>query len=118
MAENDMLSAEGSAGADSEDQELLSIVWQTLSQVYDPELGIDLVSLGLIYDVSKDGDTVNIKMTLTTPGCPASENLPDMAQLAVSFALKDRANVNLDVVWDPPWDVSMMNPSTAMGLGF
>ncbi len=118
MAENDMLSAEGSAGADSEDQELLSIVWQTLSQVYDPELGIDLVSLGLIYDVSKDGDTVNIKMTLTTPGCPASENLPDMAQLAVSFALKDRANVNLDVVWDPPWDVSMMNPNTAMGLGF
>ncbi len=118
MAENDMLSAEGSAGADSEDQELLSIVWQTLSQVYDPELGIDLVSLGLIYDVSQDGDTVNIKMTLTTPGCPASENLPDMAQLAVSFALKDRANVNLDVVWDPPWDVSMMNPNTAMGLGF
>ncbi|TAN24837.1 MAG: DUF59 domain-containing protein [Actinomycetota bacterium] len=113
-----MLPPEGSAGTDSEDQELIGIVWQTLSQVYDPELGIDLVSLGLIYEVSKDGNTVNIKMTLTTPGCPASENLPDMAQLAVSFALEGRAEVNLDVVWDPPWDVSMMNPSTAMGLGF
>ena len=99
-------------------QDLVGIVWKTLSQVYDPELGIDVVSLGLIYDVHLEKDTIQIKMTLTTPGCPASENLPDMAQLAVSFALKDRAKVDLEVVWDPPWDPSMLNPETAMGLGF
>ncbi len=118
MVENETSPTNGPGDSKSEDQELIGIVWNTLSQVYDPELGMDLVSLGLIYDVSKDGDTINIKMTLTTPGCPASESLPDMAQLSVSFALKDRAKVNLDVVWDPPWDVSMMNPDTAMGLGF
>lgn len=100
------------------EQDLVGIVWKTLSQVYDPELGIDVVSLGLIYDVHLENDTIQIKMTLTTPGCPASENLPDMAQLAVSFALKDRAKVDLEVVWDPPWDPSMLNPETAMGLGF
>lgn len=97
--------------------ELVPLVWKTLSQVYDPELGIDLVTLGLIYDVRQEGDKISIKMTLTTPGCPASENLPDMAQLAVSFALKEKASVDLQVVWDPPWDPSMMNPETAMGLG-
>ena len=100
------------------EQDLCAIVWKTLSQVYDPELGIDVVSLGLIYGVHQEGDTIQIKMTLTTPGCPASENLPDMAQLAASFALEDRAKVDLEVVWDPPWDPSMLNPETAMGLGY
>ena len=101
----------------SEEQALESMAWRTLSQVYDPELGIDIVSLGLIYGVDFEDGTVKIRMTLTSPGCPASENLPDMAQLAVSFALKDRAKVDMEVVWDPPWDPSMMNPETAMGLG-
>lgn len=109
---------DGAVGPQFEGQDFTAVVWKTLSQIYDPELGIDIVSLGLIYDVHQEGDTVAIRMTLTTPGCPASENLPDMAQLAVSFALKEKANVELEVVWDPPWDPSMMNPDTAMGLGF
>ena len=118
MTENEIVSAAAADDVQLDEQAFSSIVWKTLSQVYDPELGIDVVSLGLIYDVHLEKDTIKIKMTLTTPGCPASENLPDMAQLAVSFALKERAKVELEVVWDPPWDPSMMNPETAMGLGF
>lgn len=118
MVYDGKVEGEGTVGPQTEGHDFTALVWKTLSQIYDPELGIDIVSLGLIYDVHQEGDTVAIKMTLTTPGCPASENLPDMAQLAVSFALGEKANVDLEVVWDPPWDTSMMNPETAMGLGF
>lgn len=105
------------AGSKPERGDLVARVWKTLGKVYDPELGIDVVSMGLIYSVSHDAGIVHVEMTLTTPGCPASEDLPDLAQLALSVALGDDASVELETVWDPPWDPSMMNPDTALGLG-
>lgn len=73
-----------------------------LRGVWDPELGIDVVSLGLIYDVRLDETGLVVDMTLTTPGCPVSDQLPSEAAEAVRRALP-RYPVRINVVWEPPW---------------
>lgn len=88
-----------------------------LGTVYDPELGLDIVALGLVYDVRVEGDTVEVDMTLTTPGCPVSEQLPAEAEAAVRSAVPD-AEVRLDVVWDPPWTPERLTPLAREQLGF
>jgi metal-sulfur cluster biosynthetic enzyme len=88
-----------------------------LGEVWDPELGLDVVSLGLVYDVRVDGAAVDIDMTLTTPGCPVSEQLPAEAEAAVRAALPD-ADVTLHVVWDPPWTPERLSPIALERLGF
>jgi metal-sulfur cluster biosynthetic enzyme len=88
-----------------------------LGDVWDPELGLDVVSLGLVYDVRVDGDRVEIDMTLTTPGCPVSEQLPAEATAAVERALPGAA-VTVNVVWDPPWTPERLTPVALERLGF
>ncbi len=88
-----------------------------LGGVWDPELGLDIVALGLVYDVRVVGDRVEIDMTLTTPGCPVSEQLPGEAERAVRAALPD-ADVMLEVVWDPPWTPERLSPVALEQLGF
>ncbi len=88
-----------------------------LGEVYDPELGLDVVALGLVYDVRVDGDEVEVDMTLTTPGCPVSEQLPGEAADAVRAALPG-ARVHLNVVWDPPWTPDRLSPVAMEQLGF
>lgn len=89
-----------------------------LGGVYDPELCVDIVSLGLVYDVRREEGGVVVEMTLTTPGCPVSESLPEMARLAVAGALDADAEVEVRVVWDPPWNPAMMADAAAGALGF
>jgi len=98
----------------------LESVWEALRGVVDPELGLDIVALGLVYDVRLEGDRVVVEMTLTTPGCPVSESLPDEAYYVVREALgSDRAEqVEVRVVWDPPWTPERMRPEAAALLGF
>ncbi|HLF41022.1 MAG TPA: metal-sulfur cluster assembly factor [Acidimicrobiia bacterium] len=86
-----------------------------LHEVVDPELGLDIVDLGLVYDVrTEDGDLV-VEMTLTTPGCPVSESLPAEAQAAIARAV--RVPVRVEVVWDPPWTPERIAPEAARALG-
>jgi metal-sulfur cluster biosynthetic enzyme len=92
--------------------------WAALGCVYDPELCLDVVSLGLVYDVRAEEGTVVVEMTLTTPGCPASETLPEMARAAVEAAVGSAAGVDVRVVWDPPWSPAMMHDEAATALGF
>lgn len=98
----------------------LDAVRRALGQVYDPELGLDIVALGLVYDLRADGERVIIEMTLTTPGCPVSESLPDQAAVAAAEALGPNgfARVDLRVVWDPPWTPERLTPDAAERLGF
>lgn len=96
---------------------LLKAAWGALESVHDPELSLDVVALGLVYDVRIEDDTVTVEMTLTTPGCPASESLPEMARMALQEALGPVA-VEVRVVWDPPWSPAMMNDDAASVLGF
>ena len=82
-------------------------VLDALRQVIDPEMGCNLVDLGLIYDVAITGAKVKVTMTLTTPGCPMHESLCSGVQVALlNLECVDDAEVEL--VWDPPWHPSMM----------
>lgn len=77
-------------------------ILQRLRRVIDPELGLDLVTLGLIYDVKFDGDEATVVLTLTTPGCPMQGPILD----GVRRALEDVSwltTVRVRLVWDPPW---------------
>jgi metal-sulfur cluster biosynthetic enzyme len=96
----------------------VSAAWNALAGVYDPELYLDVVSLGLVYDVRVDGGVLVVEMTMTTPGCPVSESLPEEARTVVRQAAGDSLPVDVRVVWDPPWDPSMMDDAAASALGF
>jgi metal-sulfur cluster biosynthetic enzyme len=101
----------------SEPEARHDMVLAALSGVWDPELGLDIVSLGLVYAVRVDGDGVEIDMTLTTPGCPVSEQLPTEAEAAVRAALPG-GDVTVHVVWDPPWTPARLSPGALDQLGF
>ena len=92
--------------------------WDALRGVYDPELYLDVVSLGLVYDVRAEDGTVVVEMTMTTPGCPASEVLPEMARAAITDAVDGAVEVDVRVVWDPPWSPAMIDEDAARALGF
>jgi metal-sulfur cluster biosynthetic enzyme len=96
----------------------VAAAWNALAGVYDPELYLDVVSLGLVYDVRADDGVLVVEMTMTTPGCPVSESLPEQAKAAVQQAVRDGLPVDVRVVWDPPWDPSMMDHTAASALGF
>ena len=98
-------------------EEVVARVYEALGGVWDPELAVDVVSLGLIYDVRVDPDDgIEIDMTLTTPGCPVSDALPAEARRAVAEALPQWP-VRVEIVWDPPWHQSMMTEEGRKRLG-
>jgi metal-sulfur cluster biosynthetic enzyme len=96
----------------------VSAAWEALRCVYDPELCLDVVSLGLVYDVHEEHGNVVVEMTLTTPGCPVSESLPVEARDAVREVVAPEFGVEVEIVWDPPWNPDMMNDEAASALGF
>lgn len=92
-------------------------VLAALQTVYDPELGLDIVSLGLIYDIQIHQETVHILMTLTTPGCP----MHDAISVGAEWALKQLpgiSHVEIELTWNPPWDPSRMSEAARVALGF
>ena len=97
--------------------EALDAAWDALRGVYDPELYLDVVSLGLVYEVRAEAGTVVVEMTMTTPGCPASEVLPEMARVAIADAIDGAVEVDVRVVWDPPWSPAMIDEAAAATLG-
>ena len=107
----------GASGVSGPDDPV-SAAWNALAGVYDPELYLDVVSLGLVYDVRVDDGALVVEMTMTTPGCPVSESLPEEAKAAVRQEAGDGLPVDVRVVWDPPWDPSMMDETAASALGF
>ena len=78
-------------------------VWNVLHTCYDPEIPVNIVDLGLIYDVEIDGTDVDVKMTLTAAGCGMGPYIAQQAEWAIS-ELDDVEDVNVDIVFDPPWD--------------
>lgn len=92
-------------------------VREVLSEVYDPEIGMDIVNLGLVYDIEIHDSTVSINMTLTTPACPAGPMIRTQAYAAAA-SLPGVEEVNVNLVWIPPWDPrTMMTEDAKMALG-
>jgi FeS assembly SUF system protein len=85
---------------------------------YDPEIPVDVYELGLIYEIDiRDEGVVYVKMTLTSPMCPVAEILPiEVEEKARS--VEGISRVDLDLVWDPPWDIEMMSESARLELNF
>ncbi|MDQ2813806.1 MAG: metal-sulfur cluster assembly factor [Actinomycetota bacterium] len=94
----------------------VNAAWNALTYVCDPELGLDVVSLGLVYGVHAREGAVAVEMTLTRPGGLAAEDLPEMAKTAVAGAVGGR-EAEVRVVWDPPWDPSMIDQIAAAAAG-
>ena len=87
-----------------------------LRKVKDPELNLNIVDLGLVYDIAVDGGDVQIDMTLTSPGCPAGPQIMGDIERAVK-ALPGVANVNLNLVWDPFWTPDKIEPRVRAYMG-
>ena len=90
-------------------------VMEALKVVTDPEIGIDLVNLGLIYDVAVNDDNITVKMTLTGPGCPVGPMLQSQVY-GVAAGLPGARNVQVDLVWTPPWDPRTMASEEAKDI--
>ncbi|MGI9591023.1 MAG: SUF system Fe-S cluster assembly protein [Myxococcota bacterium] len=90
---------------------------EELKTVYDPEIPVNIYELGLIYDVSVDeAGSAAIRMTLTTPMCPAAEVLPPEVETKAR-GVEGVSQVQLDLVWDPPWNPEMMSEAAKLDLG-
>lgn len=90
-------------------------VKNALMNVYDPELPVSIVDLGLIYDTKISGNNVNLKMTLTTPGCSMGSMIAGQAEMALKEIGAD--NVLIEIIWDPPWNPDMMTDEAKEKLG-
>ena len=86
-----------------------------IKKIYDPEIPVNIYELGLIYDIKIKDKDVQVKMTLTTPNCPVAESLPKEVKDSI-MELKEVDKVDLDLVWDPPWDKSMMSEAAKLEL--
>lgn len=91
-------------------------VLEVLSEVYDPEIPIDIVNLGLIYGVDIEGSHVHIRMTMTAPGCPASTQIAGESKIVVE-EMPGVESVEIEIVWDPPWDPSKMSEEAQQSMG-
>ena len=93
-------------------------VVDVLKSCYDPEIPVDIYELGLIYEVDVDDEaSVKIRMTLTSPMCPVAETLPGEVQQKVG-AIPGVSSATIDLVWEPPWEPSMMSEAARLQLGF
>ncbi len=86
-----------------------------IKKIYDPEIPVNIYELGLIYDISVKNKDVTVKMTLTTPNCPVAESLPKEVKDSI-LEIKEVNKVDLDLVWEPPWDKSMMSEAAKLEL--
>ena len=86
------------------------------ASVYDPEIPVNIYELGLIYAIDiDDAGAVKVEMTLTAPGCPSAQELPEQVRDAV-LAVPGVATCDVEVVWDPPWDAERMTEEARLAL--
>ena len=96
--------------------ELKDQIIAEIKKIYDPEIPVNIYELGLIYDIKVENkNTAKVKMTLTSPNCPVAESLPKEVKDSI-MQVEGIDKVDLDLVWDPPWDKSMMTESAKLEL--
>lgn len=82
---------------------------EALRHVIDPEIGVNIVDLGLVYRVGVEGARARIAMTMTSPACPLADYLKDLVTSAIHERVSDIADVDIQLEWEPPWDPRMMS---------
>jgi FeS assembly SUF system protein len=109
--------AETAAAPAAGDEAIRDGVIEVLRTVYDPEIPVNIYELGLVYDVEvRPEHKVYIRMTLTSPMCPVAETLPPEVQ-EKARTVAGVSDVEIDLVWDPPWSPSMMTEAARLELG-
>lgn len=93
-------------------------ILQTLHGVNDPEVGVNIVDLGLVYSAEIQGDNVRIVMTITTPACPMHSYLTEEVREAILGQYDGVENVSVELVWDPPWSPQMISEKGKRQLGW
>ena len=86
-----------------------------IRKIYDPEIPVNIYELGLIYNIEVTGKKAKIKMTLTTPNCPVAESLPKEVKES-AMQVEEIEEVDLELVWDPPWNKDMMSDAAKLEL--
>ena len=99
------------------DSSLHDRIVDALRAIYDPEIPVNIYDLGLIYEIRiSEDDVVDVKMTLTAPGCPVAGTLPGQVENAIK-AVPGVKDAHLELVWDPPWDKDRMSDEAKLTLG-
>ena len=88
-----------------------------LKSVIDPELGINIVDLGLVYAAVRNATGINIELTMTTPACPLGEMMSEEIKLVLRDRFPDMPDVCVEIVWDPPWSPELMSEESRRQLG-
>ena len=102
---------------ETEEKDLEAKIIIALKQIYDPEIPVNIYDLGLIYELKIDENTnVHIRMTLTAPNCPVAGDMPDMVKFEVQ-KVQGVKNVEVEIVFDPPWSKDMLSESALLELG-
>ena len=91
---------------------------EALCSVDDPEVGMNIVDLGLVYRIDIAPDRVRVELTMTTPACPMGELITDNARRAVCAAVPEGVAVDVALVWEPPWTPDMMSDSARQTFGW
>jgi FeS assembly SUF system protein len=105
------------AAAPDTDPLLREAVLEAIRTVFDPEIPVNIVELGLIYDLEvRRGGDVRVDMTLTSPACPVAGNMPTDVEKAVR-TVEGVSNVHVELVWTPPWNPSLMTEEAKLELG-
>ena len=96
--------------------DIKSKVIEEIKKIYDPEIPVNIYELGLIYKIDVDeNNKVNIDMTLTSPNCPVAESLPNDVKNNIK-KVEGVSDVNLNLVWEPPWDKDKMSEAAKLEL--
>ncbi|MFI4936892.1 MAG: iron-sulfur cluster assembly protein [Candidatus Berkiellales bacterium] len=91
-------------------------VLEILKMIYDPEIPVNMVDLGLIYSIKIQNNNVHIQMTLTNPGCPVAAQFPEVVKSHLS-TLPEVNDITIEMVWDPPWTPERMSEAARLQLG-
>ncbi len=93
-------------------------IYQALHEVLDPEVGVNVVDLGLVYEVTHQDGDVRVRMTMTTPACPLGSLLHDEVEGAIRDRLPDARSVEVEITFDPPWTQDRITPEGRRQLGW